>query len=107
MTVRRHENGTIILDGNCGVEDAEPLLQMLLATPGVPVDWRPSRRLHTAVVQVILLARPAVLGPCGDEWIEKWAPSDRSGQEPAAAGAEARDGRPAGASARNLPYNHE
>jgi hypothetical protein len=24
------------------------------------------------VVQVILAARPALIGPCGDAWIEQW-----------------------------------
>ncbi len=33
MTVRRSDTGTVILDGVCAVEDAEPLLQMLQATP--------------------------------------------------------------------------
>ena len=33
MTVRRSENGTIVLDGACPVEDAEALLQLLQATP--------------------------------------------------------------------------
>ena len=33
MSVRREENGTVVLEGNCPVEDAEPLLQMLQATP--------------------------------------------------------------------------
>ena len=33
MTVRRSDTGIVILDGVCSVEDAEPLLQMLQATP--------------------------------------------------------------------------
>ena len=39
MTVRRSDNGTVILEGACAVEDAEPLLQMLQATPTPAVDW--------------------------------------------------------------------
>lgn len=74
MTVRRREDGTIVLDGNCSVEDAEPLLQMLLATPAARVDWTLCEHLHTAVVQVILAARPALVGPCGDRWIAQWIP---------------------------------
>ena len=60
MSVRRHENGTIVLEGDCPVEDAETLLQMLQATPGVPLDWTQCSQLHTAVLQVILAARPGV-----------------------------------------------
>jgi hypothetical protein len=72
MTVRRHDDGTIILDGDCGAEDAEPLLQMLLADPGGAVDWTRCSHLHTAVVQVILAAAPTLVGPCGDSWVSTW-----------------------------------
>jgi hypothetical protein len=76
LTVRRHENGTITLDGDCSVEDAEPLLQMLLATPEARLDWTRCGHLHTAVVQVILAAKPALAGPCGDPWIRQWIPAE-------------------------------
>ena len=33
MTVRLGDNGAIVLDGVCPVEDAEPLLQMLQTMP--------------------------------------------------------------------------
>ena len=31
MTVRRNDSGTILLEGNCPLEDAEPLLEFLQA----------------------------------------------------------------------------
>ena len=34
MSVRRLDDGNIALEGPCPVEDAEPLLQLLQATPG-------------------------------------------------------------------------
>jgi hypothetical protein len=74
MTVRRDENGKIALEGDCGAEEAETLLQMILATPAVPVDWTRCGELHTAVVQVILAAKPPLLGLCGDAWLRPWAP---------------------------------
>jgi hypothetical protein len=72
VSVRRHDDGTIILEGNCPVEDAEPLLRLLEATPAAPVYWTGCNHLHTAVLQVILVARPALPGPCGDPWIHRW-----------------------------------
>ena len=54
MTVSRSDNGMLVLDGACPVEDAETLLQLLQATPGAAVDWTQCRELHTAVLQVIL-----------------------------------------------------
>jgi hypothetical protein len=72
LSVQRQSDGTIVLSGPCPVEDAEPLLQLLQATPNAPCDWTSCGQLHTAVVQVILTARPALVGPCGDPWIERW-----------------------------------
>jgi hypothetical protein len=72
MTVRTEAGLAIILEGDCPVEDAEPLLQAVLTDPALPLDWRPCKRMHTAVFQVILSARPAVLRPCGDPWAEQW-----------------------------------
>jgi hypothetical protein len=72
VSVRRDESGTIWLEGPCPVEDAEPLLQMLQATPAAAVDWTRCDHLHTAVVQVILAAEPSLLGECGELWIRAW-----------------------------------
>lgn len=72
MTVRRDESGSIILAGVCAVEDAEPLLQLLQATPDVAVDWTACSQLHTAVLQVILAAGLTPVGRCGDPWVATW-----------------------------------
>ena len=72
MTVRLGDNGAIVLDGVCPVEDAEPLLQLLQTTPAAKVDWRRCNLLHTAVFQLILASGRAPIGPCGDVWAEQW-----------------------------------
>ena len=74
MSVRQKSDGSIILEGQCPVEDAESLLELLQATPSASLDWRRCSHLHTAVFQVILAARPALIGSCGDAWVERWAP---------------------------------
>jgi hypothetical protein len=79
VSVRRHDDGTIMLEGDCPVDDAEALLQLLQATPAAPVDWTGSRYLHTAVLQVILAARPTLLGPCGDLWVAEWIQAKSGG----------------------------
>jgi hypothetical protein len=75
VSVRRDDTGTIVLEGPCPVEDAEPLLQLLQATPAARCDWTRSSHLHTAIVQVVLAVRPVLTGPCGDPWIEQWIES--------------------------------
>jgi hypothetical protein len=72
MTVHRGDNGVIVLDGVCPVEDAEPLLQLLQTMPAAEVDWRPCRQLHTAVLQLVLASGTAPTGPCGDVWVAQW-----------------------------------
>ena len=72
MTIRRRDEGIVVLEGVCGVEDAEALLQMLQATPGADVDWTQCRQLHTAVLQVIMASGNAPQGPCGDLWVQQW-----------------------------------
>jgi hypothetical protein len=74
VSVRRGDDGTIILEADCPVEDAEPLLRLLEATPAAPVDWSRCGQLHTAVLQVVLAARPALPGRCGDSWVDRWMP---------------------------------
>ena len=71
MTVRR-VSGVIHVEGTCGVEEAEILLQAVAEAPGAVIDWSDCGRLHTAVVQVILAAESPVRGPCGDPWLERW-----------------------------------
>jgi hypothetical protein len=75
VSVRRGVDGRIVLEGACPVEDAEPLLQLLQATPDADCDWTTCGPLHSAVVQVILVARPRLIGPCGDPWLDKWLAS--------------------------------
>jgi hypothetical protein len=60
MTVRSVD-GMIILSGDCPVEDAETLLGML-GDPLTRVDVEGCGRIHTAVVQILLAARPRVQG---------------------------------------------
>ena len=63
MTIALNANGTIELRGSCPVEDAEDLLQHLLTNPTASVDWRSCESAHTAVIQVLLVARVLPLGP--------------------------------------------
>ena len=72
MTIRRSDEGILILDGVCAVEEAESLLQMLQATPSALLDWTQCRQLHTAVFQVIMASGNSPIGPCGDAWVQLW-----------------------------------
>lgn len=72
MSVKINAPTCIYLVGDSSVEEAEVLLQALSAHPNLPLDWQGCTHLHTAVLQVVLAASPALIGPCGDSWVERW-----------------------------------
>jgi hypothetical protein len=81
MTVRLTPDGLIELQGLCPSEDAEVLLRQLLANPAAVVDWHACESAHTAVIQVLLLARPTLQGvPIGAalrDWVHPLLLSSR------------------------------
>jgi hypothetical protein len=72
MTIKVTLAGTIELKGICGADEGEILLQHLLATPKIMVDWRGCESAHTAVIQVLMAARPKLLGPPTSRIVEQW-----------------------------------
>jgi hypothetical protein len=71
MTVRL-AGEVIILEGDCPVEEAEPLLELLSANPGAAVDWSACGQLHTSLVQVLLAIRPPVNGDPENPFLRHW-----------------------------------
>jgi hypothetical protein len=62
MSVHPKSQGMIDLSGRCGADDAEALQRHLLAMPGATVEWSDCEHLHSAVVQVLLVAAPRMRG---------------------------------------------
>lgn len=72
MTIKLSATGEIELIGACSSEEGEILLQHLLATPNMIVDWRGCEAAHTAVIQVLMAARPELLGPPASVGLQEW-----------------------------------
>jgi hypothetical protein len=72
MTVAVAGDGTIRLEGDCPVEDAEPLLRLLLSDPAADVDWRACDQAHTAIVQLLLASHRQVRGPPRSIFLRNW-----------------------------------
>jgi anti-anti-sigma regulatory factor len=85
----RLDGNTVILEGQCRVEDAEPLLGWLQADRSRVVDLRDAEHLHAAVLQVLMALRPPVKGNGKDAFIRAWL-------APVLTGAEAADSNPPG-----------
>jgi hypothetical protein len=73
MTVRRADD-TIVLEDVCPVEDAETLLNQLQAGASL-VDWSGCTHLHTACLQVMLVAGLPVVGQPANPTLARWAPA--------------------------------
>jgi len=56
MTITISPTG-VELTGACPVEDAEILLQHLLSAPLAPIHWSACDSAHSAVIQVLLVAK--------------------------------------------------
>lgn len=65
------QSGVIILEGNCGMEDSEALLGLLTLGEQPAVDWSKCTGLHTAVLQVLLAARPTVTGRPASPFLQR------------------------------------
>jgi hypothetical protein len=61
-----------ILRGAAAAEDAESLLEWILSHPEGGVDLRGADRLHTAVVQVLLAARPPIVRDPEEAFLRTW-----------------------------------
>ena len=65
-------DGSILLAGDCGVEEAEALVGLIQGNPGARVDVGQAGAVHTALWQVLLALRPEVTGEPGDPFIRRW-----------------------------------
>jgi hypothetical protein len=72
VSVSLNASGAVVLEGDCPSEDAESLLQLLLASPGAAVDWRACVSAHSAVLQVLMAARPTLQGPPANADLARW-----------------------------------
>jgi hypothetical protein len=62
MSVTLAEDGRILLEGVCAIEEADALLRHLSERPEASVDLSGCEQAHTAVIQVLLAARPRIVG---------------------------------------------
>ncbi len=68
-----HLDGHVIrLEGQCRVEDAEPLLGWLQADRSRVVDLTDTEHLHTAVLQILMALKPSIHGTAKDPFIRDW-----------------------------------
>ena len=82
-------NDTVTADAVPTVEDALPLLEYLQSQAGARVDLGACTHLHTAVLQVLMAARPTMVTLPRDAFLARWLPGvlgDQITPSPALAG---------------------
>jgi hypothetical protein len=75
MTVRLADDGVIVLEGTCPIEDSEALLRRLSERPGSDIDWSGCEQAHTAVVQILIAARPRLIGSPANAFLNRYIAS--------------------------------
>ncbi|WP_205618565.1 MULTISPECIES: hypothetical protein [Brevundimonas] len=75
----RSDGDQLRLEGDCHVEDAETLHGLLLANDIARVDLTGCGRMHAAVLQVLLVMRPAISGSPTDPMTSRWLGSTLNG----------------------------
>jgi hypothetical protein len=68
----RLDGNIVYLEGACGVEDAEPLLQAVQSVPGIVMNVGGATHLHAAIVQVLMALRPALTGVPPDPFLRQF-----------------------------------
>jgi hypothetical protein len=66
------ETDRILLQGDCGSADAEPLMAALREMGDLPVDLSAAEHLHTAILQILLAFRPVIAGSPRDTFTRTW-----------------------------------
>ncbi len=56
----------------CTVEDALPLLEFLKVSAAPEIDLSACTHLHTALLQLLLAARPRLASPPADPTLARW-----------------------------------
>ena len=69
----------IFLEGNCVVEDAEPLLAALLDYPDHAIDVTGLVGAHLAVVQLLHAAGRSIRGQSDDAFVRSAMPAEQIG----------------------------
>lgn len=71
MTLR-WDGEAILIEGECRAEEAETLLELMLAHPVAILDWSRCGAVHTAVLQLLLAAGRPVRGVPEDAFLRRW-----------------------------------
>jgi hypothetical protein len=85
MTISRNDE-VIRLEGRCRLQEAETLLELVLANPGLHVDLSECTGMHAAVAQILIGSRAQVLGKPANPFLAERLLPHLNAAAPASAG---------------------
>lgn len=62
----------VVVSGDCGVEEAETLMNLVQGNPDAPVDVSRAGLVHTALWQILIAFSPQVVGDPCDPVVRQW-----------------------------------
>ncbi len=72
-----------VLEGSCGDEESDDLLEWLENTPEAKVNLKACQHLHSSMVQVLMVQRPEITLEPGDPEFARWLmPAIRDSKTP-------------------------
>jgi hypothetical protein len=66
------DNGVVVLEETCGVDEALPLLELLQTHLSAQVDMRKCTLLHSATLQVLMAAAPRIATLPEEAFLRLW-----------------------------------
>lgn len=67
-----YKKSVAILEKNCDIDEAEPLLAYLLDNPKSKINLKKVQNIHTSVLQVLRCLKPKISAKPEDESIKQW-----------------------------------
>jgi len=59
-------------EGQCRLEEANLLFEWLEQNPGAKIDMADCEHIHTALMQILMVAKPEVLAPPAHQFLRQW-----------------------------------
>ncbi len=59
-------------EGQCRLEEASALFEWLEQTPAAKIDLTDCEHIHTAILQILMVAKPEMLAPPASQFLRQW-----------------------------------
>ena len=65
-------DAVVKFEGHCRLEEASALFEWLEQTPAAKIDLTDCERIHTAILQILMVAKPELLASPANPFLKQW-----------------------------------